>query len=272
MKAAYGFILYAIVSGVAGVVICSILTFFKLPRASHIAAWIFFGGPVCVWLYVEARDYWYQRQFTQDAAYVQELCAKRGEEKIFRTVENVEGVFQMKPRTPITDDMWRDRQGMPDPWGKAMGDSDKPSIAVGPRAAEERRNGYWFLEQRIQGAEGPSYGRRVSSSVFEPNLKVKNLRSRYGYLTEDLGTPEMRSRWIAGGRISVIDLKSGEVIATTTGFFRAVGPRYLLSWSGSRGGTHFCPNDDSLDTFLRRVLRPVEKLPSEVQIKALKEE
>ncbi|MGE0331944.1 MAG: hypothetical protein AB7P37_14800 [Ramlibacter sp.] len=272
MKTVVGLILYAIVSGVTGVVICSILTFFKLPRASHVAAWIFFGGPVCAWLYFEARDYWHHHQFKQDAAYVKELCAKHGEEKIFRTVENVEGVFQIKPRMPITDEMWRDRQGMPDPWGKAMGDSDKPAIAVGPGTAEEGRNGYWFVEQRIADSEGPPYGRRLSPSVFEPNLKVKNLRSRYGYLTEDLSTPEMRSRWIAGGRISVIDLKTGEVIATTTGYFRAVGPRYLLSWSGSRDVEHFCPIDDSLGAFLRRVLRPFETVPSEAQIKSLKEE
>ena len=272
MKTVVGLILYAIVSGVTGVVICSILTFFKLPRASNIAAWIFFGGPVCAWLYVEARDQWNEHHFKQDAAYVKELCAKHGEERIFRTVENVEGVFQIKPRVRLTDERWRDRPGMPDPWGKAMGDSDKPEIAVGPGAAEEGRNGYWFIEQRIADSEGPPYERRLSPSIFEPNLKVGGLRSRYGYLTEDLSTAEMRSRWIAGGRITVIDLKSGEVVATTTGFFKALGPNYSLAWKGARSGGYFCPRDGSLGSFLRRVLKPVQALPSQTEIKLLKEE
>jgi hypothetical protein len=231
-----------------------------------------FVGPIAFYAYFFVNGKLDELQFQKDVVYVKELCTKFGGDKIYRTVDNVEGVFQSTYRSPVTDAMLRDQLGMPDPWARVQLDSENPALGVGPKAAEQGANGYWFLEQRLGNAEGPPYRRRFSTSYDDAGMTVKTLRSRYGYQAVDISTPEMRSRWIAGGRISLIDLETKEVLAERTGFFRALGPNYRDAWGGVLGTGHICPATEYMGSFVRRVLRPRQERPSEVEMKMLREE
>ena len=96
---------------------------------------------------------------------------------------------------------------------------------------------------------------------------VKNLLSRYGYLTEDLSTTEMRNNWIGAGRIKIIDLQTNEVLAERKGYFRARGdilPPHGLRWWG--GGNLMCPKNGGLLSFLHSTLQPVKGFPSDEQL------
>ena len=266
-------IIYSTVSFLLGLIALIFLRK-KINQAVVIAPVIalMFGGPIAIYSYHVINKKLDELQFQKDVAYVKELCTKFGGDKIYRTVDNVEGVFQSTYRSPVTDAMLRDQMGMPDPWARVQLDSENPALGVGPKAAEQGANGYWFLEQRLGNAEGPPYRRRFSNSSYDAAVTVKTLRSRYGYQAVDISTPEMRSRWIAGGRITLIDLETKEVLAERTGFFRALGPSFRDAWGGVLGTGHICPATEYMGAFVRRVLRPRQQRPSEVEMKMLREE
>jgi len=275
MKTLIPLLLYALVSGVIGLIICGVML--RIPgkrKSAAIAAVIFFGGPPLVYGLLWIRDTIAQSSFEEDVAYVRELCAKNGGDKIYRRADNVEGVFQMRARLP-GDAQLRDQFGMFDPWGVAQFDGADPAIPIGYRADE-----YRFVETRPGPSQpGPPFrrkvlidtGRRIGDSI--PNalpeqadktiwerrsFEVSKLRSRYGYITEDLTTPEMRRRWIGAGKLKIVDLATNEVMAERVGYFRAAGSMALDHWSG--GGAYqngrICPQDSSLSIFLLSVLRP----------------
>jgi hypothetical protein len=53
----------------------------------------------------------------------------------------------------------------------------------------------------------------------EPRGKeVEELLSRYGITWEDISTKEDRDYWIAGGKLAVVDLKTGEVAGERVGY------------------------------------------------------
>jgi hypothetical protein len=271
MRQLIGFGLYAFLSIGLGTLFCIFFTWgFNSARLTGISALVFFGGPIFLGLWTSYEAERDERRFKEDVAYVQELCAKYGGDKVYKTVDDVEGVFQINPQQPVSDELWGDPQGMPDPWGRAQLDSENPAIGL----SAESKKGYWFLEQHIGMHRGPPYKRRFSTRSSDPGVSINALRSRYGYFIEDISTPEMRKRWIAGGRIKIIDLQTRELIAERTGYFRAIGSEALMSWSGSSAylTDRMCPNSSDLDRFLKLVLKPVQGLPTADQLKTLKEE
>ena len=280
MKLWIPLILFGALSWLIGLIVCARMARAqRAGKAIALVAIVFFGAPFAVYFALYFKDWREDRQFQADVAYVQQLCAQYGGDKIYRTVDNVEGVFQITPRPPMTEAMWQDQYGMPDPWGKAQLDSDAtlkdagPSIPIGVSKFQPESRGYWFLEQHTAIGESElPYLRRVpyrSTGVY-----VAKLKSRYGYQTEDLSTPELRKRWIAGGRIKIIDLQTNEVLAERTGYFRAIGNRAKTHWSGASayGTTRMCPKDSSLGAFLKSVLIPPIERATPEQINSLRKE
>jgi hypothetical protein len=271
MKTLIALMFYAIVSGLIGLVTCGLLLWFKKKKAATIAAVVFFGGPLVTYVGLYIRDTINLDNLKKDIAYVEELCEKYGGYKIYKTVDNVEGIFQIKARNPDIYGELKDQYGMDNPWARESGDSAKLTAMLSFEG-----KGYLFIEQQPEYGkpEGPPYrlfylkptGRKMGD--IYPNHVEKNrpetklveesvnkLHSRYGYLTEDISTKEMRSRWIAGGKIKIIDLQTKEVLAESTGYFKAVGLHAQLHWSGSSTS---CPNI-GLQGLLIKVLKPVEK-------------
>jgi len=283
--------IYAIFSVVVGLVVCGLLLrHARKPRSAAFAAVVFFGGPPVVYGLLWIQDTLSQTSFEEDVAYVKELCAKNGGDKIYRTVENVEGVFQMRARNPDQDAQLRDQFGMFDPWGYAQDDISDMGVPVGYKADTYR----YFEMQPAYGVKGPPFrrkievdtGRKVGDVVWNALPEKKNeaiweyrtfevtkLRSRYGYITEDLSTPEMRKRWIAGGRIKIVDLQTNEVLAERVGYFRAIGPQARSAWSGASAyqNERICPPKSSLAPFLLSILRtPPGVVPTPELVESLK--
>lgn len=272
MKTLIALAFYAVASALLGLVICGLLLWFKKRRAAAVVALIFLGGPVITYAAIYIRDSLRAKQFKEDVAYVQELCKKYGGDKIYKTVENVEGVFQMKAHNPDVHGEIRDQYGMANPWATEQGDT-----ADMTRMLSFEGKGYLFIEQQPEYGkpEGPPYrlfylkptGRKMGDiyphhvEKDRPETKgveerVSALHSRYGYLTEDISTKEMRSRWIAGGRIKIIDLKTNEILAERTGYLRGTGLSVRDHWAGSGAR---CPNNSGLIDFLTKVLKPIPK-------------
>jgi hypothetical protein len=287
MKAFITLLAYAVVSGLVGLIVCGLLFYRQKYRAGCIAVLVFFGGPVLGYVYLEVDAHLQARQFEEDVAYVKELCAKYGGDKIYRTVDNVEGVFQMRARNPDPDAQWRDQFGMIDPWGRAIGDS--PYVAVRLFETPEHGGYLYFEQQSSYQKEGPPYrrtlitwtGKRiVESQPYYPQkdwmqygretITVAKLRSRYGYITEDISTPEMRKRWIGGGRVKVFDLQTNEMMAETTGFFKARGLSVSDHWASTNT---LCPMGGGLNGFLAKVLHPKPWInPDSQSVKSLLQE
>jgi hypothetical protein len=225
-------------------------------------------GAVFIWMNSRASA---RARWEADVKYVKDLCAQNGRDEIYKVIPNVKGIMQIRPK-PSSINL-ADQQLMPDPWGHAQGDSAEPAISLGgPKS-------YWFLEQVAENAPTGTYLRsfevrraRLEPTDYSPVLSNKAL-SEFGYLTEDLTTPEMRKRWIGAGRISIIDLKTREVIARRTGYFRAIGEYAKHSWAGSSAyqNGRICPSDSMLSGFLEKVLIPPDARPSKEQIKMLRE-
>lgn len=215
---------------------------------------------------------------------VNRLCEEQGGDKIYRTVEGVEGVFQMVPMPGFHENL-NDQLGRVYPWHRQMGERGRMSSFTSSGS-----EGYLFVEHLISiDQEGPPYLRTVltdSGRTFgdrSPNhphperpilvsstTQVNNLRSRYGWLSEDLTSTGMREQWISGGRIRIIDLHTKEVLAERTGFFAGKG-RGALPWHSEDIELSGCPLKSTTATFVTTVLVPVEEYPTREKLDSLKE-
>jgi len=287
-----------------GAIVCGVMLLVNQYRMAKISGLVFFLLPVlglAVNLINEKRIL---HNFERAKEEVARLCAKDGGDKIYRTVENVQGVFQMRARLPdhsrkpdgTSYNAMSDQYGLEDPYNWAHGDRDDLSGWVGGSTGYPEKskggNGYWFIEQQPKrgSLEGTGYRRsylsvvnnppawKVSSNKGNPIYEVKEmpnvgrLLSRYGYLTEDATSQEMRGNWIGSGYIRIFDLQTNELLAERKGYFRAAGdmlPAMGILWSSAFS----CPSKDpSIGHFLHSVLKPVSGFPSTAQLQSIAKE
>ena len=180
-----------------------------------------------------------------------ERCQQAGE-KIYKTVEDVDGIFLLKTRSFEAGDHY-DQFSMSDPYGKDnFGEGYITSFMKGYNtrglsAGEDlsiREKGYSFVD-----ANDPKSGslHRYTPRIEEPwqidksYLKgytrldmdstpiTEKQRARYGVTYDDISTKEERDHWIAGSSLRVIDMDTGEVLAERIG--------YMVDWAqGSTAG------------------------------------
>jgi hypothetical protein len=219
-----------------------------------------------------------------------ERCATKAGEKIYKTVDNVDGIFLLKLR-PSGVMNYGDQFKMDDPYGRDVtgdgyirsflkgGDSDERSL---DEDLAHLPHGYIFVEA-ADPQNGETY--RYSGRIEEPwqkdksylkgythfvlnRISVNARASRYGLIYSDISTQEERDYWIAGSSLRVIDLQTNEVIAERIG--------YMFDWAqGSRAGARspwlfapdnacpeFAPRHGALvqlgqsDRFVEKVLKP----------------
>ncbi|GGC66492.1 hypothetical protein [Undibacterium terreum] len=268
-----------IISWLAAPVLGIILWLFKFRKTAAGVVMALFMVPFILMgvMYNQILDE--NQKFKEDVAYEQALCAKYGGDKIYKTVENVEGIFRINERHPDYDSQLRDQFGMIDPYGNAQGDPSSAGEFLNDQRIASKR-GYIYAETQIKyDSKGPPYkrfylkptGKKIGDKYpgaenrLNPELEiveeqVAQLASHYGYVIDDLSTRELRERWIGGGRIRIIDLRTNEVLAERIGYFRAPGMSVPLHWaaSGLSVTDHFCPQGSSLKQFLHSVLKPVQ--------------
>lgn len=163
-----------------------------------------------------------------------ERCKKSGE-FIYRTAENVEGVFLMKlrPKEINRGDQFR----MDDPYGSTFtGDGYIESFLWGRNelgALDNTKGGGYSHVEAIDPQDGKRY--RYTGRIDQPWLRDKSYGEwvrrfvldkepaagsapRYGVTYDDISTREEREYWIAGSSLKVIDLKTNEVMAERIGY------------------------------------------------------
>ncbi|UXH79791.1 hypothetical protein [Roseateles amylovorans] len=166
-----------------------------------------------------------------------ERCAKAGE-RIYRTVEGVEGVVLLKQRIKVVD--FVDQYALNDPYGRdAFGDGYIHSFLrgnVGPywvaRPGWPQRQGYRFVEAldvesgkwyrytgQVEVKQGSSYPLKPQDWKFDVfKVPINWPTGKYGVAYEDISTKEERDLWIAGSRLYVIDIASGEILGERVGY------------------------------------------------------
>lgn len=199
--------------------------------------------------------------------YFDALCKSEAGEFIVRTVEDVEGIYRIRPRWTASTAAIRDRYVMEDPYGYTEAEAQSPAtIFLGPRK-------YRFFEvplagrvaQHSNGAVVRFFGyddRDPKSLKREYDSKLK---SRYGYTWRGIKRPHDRENAIAGGELIVLDLQTKEVLGIRRGFIISGNVRNVKSgiqWEigavcpAFRYNGVFNKRDDFSYWFISKVLKP----------------
>lgn len=181
-------------------------------------------------------------------AMFKDRCKTAGE-KIFRTVENVEGVFLMKIRPEWVNHPYQFE--MDDPYGRDFGGeayiksflrgffeanyrrpdiprpNAPPHIAYGYVEAFDPNDGkryrYTGAMKEITRTTSVLMGGDGKTTFTTKEFAIEKALApgptpRYGVTYEDISTREEREYWIAGSSLRVIDLQANEVIAERIGY------------------------------------------------------
>jgi hypothetical protein len=213
--------------------------------------------------------------------YFQQLCAKEAGQFVYRVVENVDGIYQARPRDRVENYPFTHLYAIEDPAAIYMDYAmfGKPwSGWIGPKA-------YHYLETPMTG---PAY-RADRSTHFDasmrkpapPNAKVSRYleaggnddkfirrefsfapRARYGYVWRGIRREMDRELGIAGGELIALDFSNNEVLGVFRYYKRASLAKGVLDVAWHQG----CPQllrGESLPRFhmsgfefLSAVLRP----------------
>jgi len=172
-----------------------------------------------------------------------EMRCKSAGEKIYKTVEDVEGIMLLKIRPEKTN--FSEQFVLDDPYGRDLGnDGYIESFLNNFHASKDSssnipfRHGYKYVEAidsqdskryRYLGSMKdvyvpPSYLIGGKSQGFQHRkFVVEKAPStqpppRYGVTYDDISTLEDRNVWIAGSSLRIIDLQTNEVIAERIGY------------------------------------------------------
>lgn len=162
----------------------------------------------------------YKTGMTSDQ-YFKALCEKEAGEFIYKTVENVEGVYQIRPRKRASWEALMDRHVMEDPYGYTQGEATTPQTIFAYAGTR-----YRFFERPVPGLQsGPFKVVRYEGAFdnrgdHELVMESTELRSKYGFLWRGIKRPNDRELSIAGGELIVVDLSTNEVLGIRRGFAR----------------------------------------------------
>jgi hypothetical protein len=117
-----------------------------------------------------SEDSGYKPEMTSQE-YFDHLCKTEAGEFIYRTVENVEGIYMMRPRKEATDEELEHLYALEDPYGYTTGTSAKQAFGF------IRPDGYRYVETPLLEVRVPSWKKRYrDSSLFAPPPAKRNMR------------------------------------------------------------------------------------------------
>lgn len=205
--------------------------------------------------------------------YFAHLCKTEAGEFIFKTVEKVEGIYQMRPRDQPTDYELEHLYVLEDPYD-ATDDPNSQDYLVQPPFGQ-----YQFMESKRTRDDkeiSQQYVRYSRSSEKESKRDyvymdgtrshrvpyivkkegVPSVISRYGYTWREIQHPHDRELGIVGGELIVMDIQTNDVLGVRRGFIRSGGARNLTGiwWLGGQ----VCPLKKALSTsqFIQKILTP----------------
>jgi hypothetical protein len=217
--------------------------------------------------------------------YFEALCEKEAGEFIYRVVEGVEGLYQVRPRKRAWDYALEDRYVIEDPYGYTREEAVEPWFVFAGKGK------YSFHELPAIAATTPDTEPRhwdptLFSSPQQTSVVARHLgydgrdlksmkrhydselRARYGFTWRGISRHRDRELGIAGGELAVVDLRSGEILGLRRGFLLSGNARR------SRSGINWdfapaCPSNAAgpglnrgpgfAFAFISKVLRPARE-------------
>ena len=215
--------------------------------------------------------------------YFDHLCKTEAGEFIYKTVENVDGLYLMRSRKMATDEEMQHLYALEAPYIEVHGEYDSP----GEYFVQPHLGKYQFLEvllpQRETRSDGNKYrryyrdehvhpgkdyqtaidGRFVRVPYIVAEKGTQSLNSKYGVTWRGITRPHDRELGIAGSELIVLDLETQEVLGIRRGFKRTVGVRNLTGVWWLAGQT--CPKLSKKPDhwFIREVLKPTSEKTKE---------
>jgi hypothetical protein len=207
--------------------------------------------------------------------YFDHLCKTEAGEFIFKTVENVEGLYMMRPRERVFDDHMQHLYAMEDPYGYTDWEARDPqTIFVDPPWRT-----FSFLETPVLklnssetvGAPYKRYSGYVQDKSPMREELQHTLKSQFGYTWRGISRLHDRDLGIAGGELIVVNLKTKEVLGVRRGYIRTGSVRNNLTGVWWLTG-QVCPNfevrknrpkdGDFSYWFISKVLKPTNANPN----------
>ena len=186
--------------------------------------------------------------------YFEHLCKNEAGEFIFKMVEDVEGIYQMRPRVMATDYEMMHLYALEDPYNAYENMSEETYVNPRYMDAVKKRGyslfkpdqNYKFLEKPIpaqisNSTYGAKYLRYTKPNTeklvlendrylyprdqWPPMIeeRVKEPKSRYGFTWRGITRPHDRELGIVGGEVIVLDLQRNEVLAVRRGYTVSLG-------------------------------------------------
>ena len=210
---------------------------------------------------MEERQIAARKQYFKDAWEHFHQSCESAHVTYFKTIPPQDGVFIMKPAKAPTTQQLKDQFWMGDPYDLPDAPESeargllyrKKSQPKGTPYAE--RGGFDFVEVPHPTIAGqylrftPKWESKANVDGYpiwdwkateqKPETVSQRL-ARYGYTWDDISTPEDRKYWVAGGRLRVVELETGEIVAERVSF--AIEPRFGVTsslfnqepWRGAR--------------------------------------
>ena len=165
--------------------------------------------------------------------YFDRLCKTEAGEFIYKTVENVEGLYMMRPRERVFDDHLQHLYAMEDPYGYTDWEARDPqTVFVDPPWRT-----FSFLETPVLklnsseavGAPYKRYSGYVQDKSPMREEQLHTLKSQFGYTWRGISRLHDRDLGIAGGELLVVNLKTKEVLGVRRGYIRTGSVRNSLT-------------------------------------------
>ena len=169
--------------------------------------------------------------------YFDALCTVGAGEVIFRKVDHVEGIVELRARTQESDVLSRHLSAFEDPATFAQSQFLASQTLT-------RRGLYKFVETNKAGlllriVQSDSQEREGRAQV-----KIDSFSARYGFIWRGIREPRHLENGISGGEFLVVDLKNNEILGFKRDYkFRWIGPyssEQPFSRTGIVGGES-CP-------------------------------
>ena len=169
------------------------------------------------------RAYEYKQRYAKAKALFDERCKTAGE-KIYRTVDGVEGVFLMKMRYDHFN--LSNQYELDDPYGSDhYGDAYPASMLWGKGGQTGDANYEWFGYKSVVSKSASdsslikySLGPRQNDGSPKILKSTAAVAPQFGIAYDDLSSREDRDSWIAGSKLQIVDTKTGEVLAERIGW------------------------------------------------------
>ncbi len=207
-------------------------------------------------------------RYTKAKALFDERCKTAGE-KIYRTVDNVEGIQLLNLRPAIVSDS--SQYDPVDQYGYNVGGEEYIRYYLIGSANTTSKYKYveanqgekkYAFSTPLKASTSREYWTKGGGIVPLESKSIDHFSARYSVEWIDISTKEDRDSWISGGTLRVIDRVNGEVLGERSGYIFETGMGSTAGqrspWSWSRYHAKSCPSvNEHNRVFVEKVIKPV---------------